>query len=247
MLTKTLKFDSGTLDTLKAMTWENDGTLGKITSQLDRAAYVAVNKALEAMGGKWNRSAGGHVFSADPRPQVEGLLDSGSLTVERDGFFQTPAELAERMVQLANIQPKDFVLEPSAGLGAIVNQIWRAHPHVLHVCEKNPARANFLVSEGYVLASLGFLEYKPKIQYDKIIMNPPFEECQDIDHVLHAYDLLNWRGRIVAIMSPHAFFANDKKSISFREWFTGTSEELPAGTFKASGTNVSARLVIIDK
>ena len=249
MLTKTLKFDPATLDTLKAMTWENDGKLGKITTQLDRPAYVAVNKALEAMGGRWNRSAGGHVFATDPRPQVEGLLDSGSLIVERDGFFETPEVLAERMVQLAEIKTWEVVLEPSAGLGAIARYIKLAHPANLHVCEKNADRANVLVSEGYILASLGFLEYTPRFHggYDKIVMNPPFEEGQDVDHVLHAYELLNPGGRIVAIMAPHAFFATDKKSVSFREWFSGSVEDLPAGTFKASGTMVSAKLVIIDK
>ena len=84
MLTKTLRFESNVLDILRAMEWQNDGRLGIITGgQLDRALYVKVNKALEAMGGKWNRKAGGHIFSEDPRPQVEGLLETNSLTVNR--------------------------------------------------------------------------------------------------------------------------------------------------------------------
>lgn len=243
MLTKTLKFNDDVLSVLRGMKWQEDGRLAKITTQLDRALYVSVNKALEAMGGKWNRSAGGHVFSDDPRSQVKGLINSGNITIEKDGFFQTPAALAERMVQLANIQPGDSVLEPSAGLGAIASQIWRVHPE-LDVCEANPDRANFLVAQGYKLASLDFIWYSMK-QYDKIIMNPPFEECQDIDHVLHAFSLLKPSGRIVAIMSNHWTFANDKKSIAFREWFTGDIEALPPGTFKESGTGVNAVLVVI--
>jgi hypothetical protein len=35
----------------------NDNTLYLPFGQLDRKLYVAVNKALEAIGGKWNRSA----------------------------------------------------------------------------------------------------------------------------------------------------------------------------------------------
>ena len=90
MLTKTLKFDQEVLNVLRAMRWENDGTLGIISGgQLDRKLYERLNKALEAMGGKWNRKAGGHVFDADPRPAVEGLLDNGTLAVEKDGFFET--------------------------------------------------------------------------------------------------------------------------------------------------------------
>lgn len=245
MLTKTLKFNNDVLAILKGMQWQEDGRLAKITTQLDRALYVSVNKALEAMGGKWNRSVGGHVFPDDPRSQVEGLVNSGNLTIEKDGFFQTPAALAERMVQLANLQPSDSVLEPSAGLGAIASQIWRVHP-ALDVCEKNPTRANHLVAEGYKLVSLGFLTYSGH-EYDKIIMNPPFEECQDVDHVLHAFSLLKTGGRIVAIMSNHWTFSSDKKSTAFREWFTGDIEALPAGTFKESGTGVNSVLVVIYK
>ena len=77
-------------------------------------------------------------------------------------------------------------------------------------------------------------------------MNPPFSA--DVDHVLHAFAHLKDGGRIVAIMSEHSFFANDKKSIEFREFLEqrGTSEKLPSDTFKASGTMVNTRLVIID-
>ena len=35
--------------------------------------------------------------------------------------------------------------------------------------------------------------------YDTIVMNPPFEKFQDIDHVRHAFDLLKPGGRVVAI------------------------------------------------
>ena len=49
-------------------------------------------------------------------------------------------------------------------------------------------------------------------KYDKIIMNPPFENGQDIDHIRHAYSLLNDGGRVVCIMSEGTFYRNDKKS-----------------------------------
>jgi len=88
--------------------------------------------------------------------------------------------------------------------------------------------------------------------YDRIVMNPPFENGQDVDHVQHAYKLLKPGGRIVSIMGEHPFFANDKKSVAFREWLEahgGTDEKLPAGSFEASerSTGVAARMVTIDK
>jgi hypothetical protein len=157
-------------------------------------------------------------------------------------LFPTPPELAARMVDLA--QPHGITLEPSAGTGRIAEAIQRAGIDPLCV-ELNYNAAELLRRRGYMVTQGDFLEYQG--QADVIIMNPPFSNGADVDHVLHAYDLLNPGGRIVAIMAPHAFFAQDKKSVAFREWFTGSTEELPPGTFKASGTNVSAKLVVINK
>jgi len=90
--------------------------------------------------------------------------------------------------------------------------------------------------------------------YDRIIMNPPFSNSQDIEHVQHAYDLLKPNGKLVAIMGEGAFFRSDKKATEFREWLDkvgGTSEKLPEGTFTDKSlmatTGVNARMVIIDK
>jgi hypothetical protein len=81
-------------------------------------------------------------------------------------------------------------------------------------------------------------------------MNPPFEKLQDVAHVLHAFNMLKDDGRLVAIMSPSAFFRSDKKCQDFRDWFEqlgGEKIDLPAGSFKDSGTNVSSVMVVIDK
>ena len=53
---------------VNGMTWdERDGKIaGVIVQQLDRNDYVKVNKALEALGGKWNRKAKAHLFDEDP-------------------------------------------------------------------------------------------------------------------------------------------------------------------------------------
>ncbi len=90
--------------------------------------------------------------------------------------------------------------------------------------------------------------------YDRIIMNPPFSNGRDIEHVMHAYDLLKPGGRIVAIMGESAFFNQSKKAEAFRQWLDdkgGTSEKLPAGSFMDTSlpvnTGVNARMVVIDK
>jgi len=253
-LTKTLVFEQDVIDVLKRMTWSEDGTKGTINGQLERKLYEAVNKALAAMGGKWSRQAGGHVFETDPRPQVEGLLENGNLVVARDGFFETPEAVVRRMLELADIQNRDWVLEPSAGLGAIARQIIPFAPRCLYLVEKNLARYEKLrdtfVTNGLNVKTFcrDFLESLVLVTFDKIVMNPPFEEGQDIDHVQHAYKMLNETGTLVSVMSEGPFFRGDKKATAFREWFEsvgGESEPLPDGAFKESGTGVKARLIII--
>ena len=247
MLTKRLSFDNEVLTNLRSMEWRNDGKLGIITGgQLERDLYTRLNKALVAMGGKWDRKAGGHVFQFDPRDKVEGLLENGSLTVERDGFFETPPAVIDRMLELLPRNAGWYVLEPSAGLGAIADKVNAS------VCvEKNEERARYLASKGHEVCHCDFLtDYNPLYLFDAIYMNPPFEELQDIDHVLKAYSLLEVGGSLVSVMSESPFFRQDKKAVQFREWLSeknGYSEKLPEGSFKKSGTGVNARLVLIRK
>lgn len=90
--------------------------------------------------------------------------------------------------------------------------------------------------------------------YDRIIMNPPFSDRRDAEHVRHAYSMLRPGGRIVAIMGEGVFFGQDKKAQAFRDWLEevgGTSEKLEDGTFLDPSlpvnTGVNARMVVIDK
>jgi len=253
MLTKTIKFDADVVDILRSkVTWNDDGTQCKI-APLDRPSYEKVNKALAAMGGKWvSGKTKAHVFPTDPRPQVDGLLESGVLTVERDGFFETSSEVLEQMLEMIRIRAN--CLEPSAGMGAIADHIPLAKSAVICV-EKNPQRAEALRAKGYTVNCTDFLQYDPMSRFETIVMNPPFEEGQDMAHVRHAYDLLTHDGEMVAVMSEGAFYRKDAKAVAFRKWLEKVSAgrggsdtiELDAGAFKSSGTGVKTRIVAIRK
>jgi hypothetical protein len=247
MLTKKLIFDSDVLSVLRAMQWTDGGLLGIITSgQLERNLYERVNKALLSLGGKWNRNVGGHIFKTDPRPSVEGLLESGELTVVRDGFFETPPTVVDRMLTL--VPPNGFILEPSAGLGAIVDQL-PVDKDMMVCIEKNQQRVDVLIGKGYTVSCCDFLLFLPDLGFDTVYMNPPFEELQDLAHVRHAYDCLVPGGRLVSVMSAGPFFRQDRKSVDFRAWLEsvgGYSEQLPAGSFEPA-TSVNAYLVVVDK
>ena len=90
--------------------------------------------------------------------------------------------------------------------------------------------------------------------YDRILMNPPFSNRRDAEHVRHAYTLLRPGGRLVAIMGEGVFFGKDSKAQEFRDWLDdvgGTSEKLPEGTFNDPtlpvNTGANARMVVIEK
>lgn len=250
-LTKTLKFDTDVLDVIKAMRWSDDGLSGELVGQLDRKLYEKVNKALDVMGGKWNKKAKAHLFTFDPRPQVEGLLESGGLTVERDGFFETPEGIVTKMIKLANISHGDKVLEPSAGMGRIAIGLKNAGANVFCV-EKNENRAKHLDELGFMCFVQDFLTISTSTMnnFDAAVMNPPFEEGQDAQHVMYAYEFLREGGMLVSVMGEGVFFRSDKKSVAFREWLDavgGETIELPEGSFKESGTGVNTRLVVIER
>jgi hypothetical protein len=60
-----------------------EGNTVKITEQLDRKTYEGVNKVLERLGGKWNRSAKVHIFPSDPTERINAVLTTGKL-VQKD-------------------------------------------------------------------------------------------------------------------------------------------------------------------
>ncbi|MFY9221536.1 MAG: hypothetical protein WAQ98_02640 [Blastocatellia bacterium] len=169
-----------------------------------------------------------------------------------DSYFPTPVNIVEQMLDLADISSdKLSILEPEAGKGNIADLIKTYYPNnKLEVIEINSRLRAILSAKGYQIVGYNFLEHKQS--YDRIIMNPPFEDFQDIKHVKHAYSLLNEGGKLVAIMSESPFFRMDKEAVAFRNWLAevnGSSEKLPQGSFLDSerSTSVSTRIVVIDK
>ena len=172
------------------------------------------------------------------------------------GFFPTPATLAQEVVKLARINDGDIVCEPSAGLGHIAEVIRDQHPGAELTCiEYNSSLAEALTKKGFNTINGNFLYHAPgdkaENTYDKIVMNPPFENGQDIEHVMNAWDLLKPGGRIVAIMAANKE-KQDQKTRKFAEFLEETGaviEPNPPGAFLSSfrPTGVNTITVIIDK
>ena len=253
MLTKTINFDDDVLEVLQKMDiqQENGHFVGILRcGQLERKLYERTNKALEAMGGKWNRKVGGHIFATDPSLHLSGLLDNGTLHFVKDGWFPTPRAVVEMMIK--RVDPAGKILEPSAGEGAIADVLIENGASIedIQCVEINEQRAETLRRKGYYVTRGDFMQFSPVIQkFDRVYMNPPFENGQDIDHVRHAFDLLKPGGRLASVMSEGPFFRSDNKATEFRDWLDGVgySMQLPKDAFKSSGTTISTRLVFADK
>jgi len=232
---------------------ETAGSLAVLPAgQLDRDLYVEVNKAMEAIGGKWNRKAKAHVFDGDPRDAIDQIVMAGGFTSAKDefGFFQTPAPVVELMMKtLFRIAPvpRMHAFEPSAGSGVLADELVQNWPFV-HVCEVQPKLAHALRDSGKyaTVMTANFLDLDPRGAYDAIAMNPPFARQQDIDHVLHAWNFLATGGALVSVMSAGALFRENRKAKEFRQ-FMGAAwmahEPLPDHSFRESGTDVRTILV----
>jgi 16S rRNA G1207 methylase RsmC len=95
-----------------------------------------------------------------------------------------------------------------------------------------------------------FLNTDNKQKFEVIISNPPFSKNQDITHVREMYERLEFGGKLVAITSKHWELSTNKKETEFREWLKDVyAEELdiPAGSFKESGTQIATKILIINK
>jgi hypothetical protein len=168
------------------------------------------------------------------------------------GYFPTPKNIVNLMIEKANILESDRVLDPSAGHGAICDQVKPICKEVKAI-EINYTLAEILDAKDYLIEKpRDFLTIEPQelTSYEKILMNPPFENLQDIDHVMHAFKFLKNGGRLVAIMSPSGFFRSDKKAANFRAWLQnlgGECIDIAAGAFKESQTNIATKLIVINK
>jgi len=252
-----VNLSDGVADVLRRSTV--DGSILRLPDgKLDPDLYRQVDKALKALGGKWDRRTRGHVFAKPIGDDLTAALDTG-MAVDRkktlEQFF-TPPELAERMVRLAGVHMGTHVLEPSAGGGNLIRPAI-ACGAVVTAVEIDPMLCASLVhiegAHGSIFAfNADFVGWQPTslIPIDVVLMNPPFSAGKDVAHVRHAWSLLREGGELVAIVGPHAFLSKDRASVAFRaflEEIDASCEVLPAGTFKHSGTMVGAQLIVATK
>lgn len=174
------------------------------------------------------------------------------------GFFPTPEAAGKILCDAAGLGNPGKVLrilEPSAGNGKLAWAIRNASPAALQPeiigCEIQPELCAGPLASGLVnrLYQRDFLTLSPEETglFDRIVMNPPFDDGRDIDHVRHALRFLKPGGLLVSIMIASTEYREDNRTEAFREYVAGLWTDkyerqwldLPAGSFRESGTNVN--------
>lgn len=172
-------------------------------------------------------------------------LERECIMMQKGDINFTPPEVAKHMVELARIDSNSVVLEPSAGIARIADEIKTVTPNV-DVVERMSNFRELLALKGYNLVGDDFMQYTTDKLYDAVIANPPFSDEEA--HIKHMYELLKPGGTLVTICSPHWTFAQDKKAVEFRNWveeLDGYTQDLPSGTFEMTG--VAAKILVIEK
>lgn len=231
-----------------------DGALLRLQGQLDRKLYQRVDAALSAAGGKWSKGRKAHVFPGPAEDAVRALLGQASVVTGRERkqatqFFETPPGVVARLLRAADVSPGQFVLEPSAGRGAIASAV-AARGAVVDCIEIDPEYAEDIRAAGYArkLTVADFLTAPPDPSYDRVVMNPPFAKGADVRHVTHALRFVRAGGCLAAVMPGSVPDCRDKAAVAFRaqvEAASGWFAAVPAGSFKVSGTDVRTVIVVI--
>ena len=178
--------------------------------------------------------------------------------MDRDfDFYPTPDHVAIQMVGLADYPENPShengtyldTLEPSAGEGAILKYIpWDFGCRAI---EFNTYRSQTLKESfpAWVVEEVDFLKWNSDMRYDRVIMNPPFNDRVEAVHLVRAFSFLKPGGILVSILPEGWFIRSDSKSVILREFLTRNeykpAVELESHTFKRTG--IKTRIVVLQK
>lgn len=188
--------------------------------------------AMEEMRPRFERLKARHEEGTAPR------------AVSAFNLFQTPATLADAMAALIADKAGGRLLEPSAGLGRLLDAARALAPSEVVAVEVAANLAAELYGQDRdrtQLVQADFLTKTPEAigLFDAVIMNPPFHMRSDIRHIQHARQFLKPGGMIVALcMDTH------HRETALRP-LASTWQKIPAGAFKSEGTNIAAVMLTI--
>jgi phospholipid N-methyltransferase len=242
----------------------NRPALPKFEPEKDTPQDTDINPDMEASRSLYAEAPrDSRIPSYQELAQMKEAAKQGVAVVIVPQLIPTPGQLAALMVEEADIQPGQRILEPSAGTGALIaamvatmfshspesGQIVAIEQNsqlATHLRRTYPlvkvANADFLAC--LPDASAGFGDNVEQLgTFDRVLMNPPFANAADIKHITHALRFLKPGGKLVAICANGPRQGNALRPIVAAH--NGIWQELPADTFKDSGTGVRTVLLSI--
>ena len=244
-----------------------EGTRVTLDRALPRPVYEEVADAFARIGGRWVRAgrrreddvpSGYHSFPPESVDLVRALAETGRMPPRNPtSFFPSPPPVVDLLMEAADLSAarecRFRFLEPHAGQGAIAERIRALCPECpLDVVEILELNRRVLCRKGYRPIAADFLRFDPGPVYDRILANPPFRlrgaPRAYQAHIRHAWDLLAEGGVLVAV-APAGILHAQRQDREFHRWLAdrGTTEELPEGSFEASGTGVATALICMEK
>lgn len=199
--------------------------------------------------------------AADPVQEriatLKAAAQTGVQVVAAAQLFPTPPDVARQLVQLAGVLPGQRVLEPSGGTGNLIRAILGAFTSAdcgrlvvveidlrLVVNLEQQRRLTLgATPENFAIYCADFLACNGDLgpQFDRIVMNPPFKDAIDVQHILHARELLKPGGRLAAVCAN-----GPRQQVALRP-LASSWIDLPAGSFKDAGTLVNTAIVVMDR
>lgn len=187
--------------------------------------------------------------AAKPEPErtpfdaMRESLRAGVQTISAPQLFPTPVDVAAQMADAAELAPGLRILEPSAGTGRLIDaaalSAWEWNGECVAVEHSEVLARNLRAKySGVDVRQADFLACNGDLgTFDRVLMNPPFENAADVKHILHARSMLRPGGVLVAIC------ANGPRQAEALRPLAETWEPLPPDTFKAQGTGVRTVLL----
>lgn len=213
----------------------NTRAFGYVADEKSAAAKIAKD-VLESIGGVLV-NARYFEFDYDPSDVIAEIVTTGCVPDQYSHqFYPTPEDLAQEAVDLAEIGPNHICLEPSAGLGGLAKFM----PKQMTWCfEISELRVKAMKAMGLMANVQDFLKYKGGY-FDRIVMNPPFDQGRWQAHLTHAFDHLENGGRLVAILPSGAQSRSKLPAGIHAEWHGPYAD-------KFKGASVDVVILVADK
>lgn len=224
--------------------------------QTTRDEYAKIKKIMAGNHGKWSTKHGAFIFDYDPSEVLKQLQDGKEVNLKKQfQFFATPPEVVNTMFQITLPMYEEVTaLEPHAGRADIIKGFNELGADQLEwdCIELNPINRVYLRENKYNLVHDDFLTFTTDKKYDLIAMNPPFKVDGDsyawVDHFMKAFEFVHESSEIVCICPNSIEFSSRKKVKDLRDFLKsidGQTYDLNKGSFKASGTMVSCKVIHI--